>query len=140
MLTREYLELGAELAHLVQRLAACDAFVFDAWALVWAVSRFPGIALRDRMFSHAKHVLESTSPAFVSGATLDRLHDELEPPLYCRSFARVYVLGVWVPPGTDEHEVRGGVRVALPRIEALTLALPPPPGHGSFPQATSRRP
>ena len=44
------------------------------------------------------------------------------------SFASIYVVVVWLEPDFDPFTARKVVREALPRIEALTLALPPPFG------------
>lgn len=47
------------------------------------------------------------------------------------SFASVYVLVVWFTDLTDPTAHTPALRAALPRIEALMVALPPPDGPGS---------
>src|SRR3954465_1513924 len=41
------------------------------------------------------------------------------------SFAAVYVIALWLEAEFDTEFVRARIRLALPRIEALTLAVPP---------------
>ncbi len=44
-----------------------------------------------------------------------------------RSFAAIYVVVIWGDAGQfRESDARSGVQRALPRIEALTVSLPPP--------------
>jgi hypothetical protein len=44
------------------------------------------------------------------------------------SFAGIYVVVVWVEGSPDSTLVRARLRAAIPKIEALTIALPPPDG------------
>lgn len=44
------------------------------------------------------------------------------------SFAAIYIVIVWFERSFDPFTTRRLVKAALPRIEALTLALPPPFG------------
>ncbi len=55
-----------------------------------------------------------------------RVITPIEPSLHARSFASIYVLVLWLPPRADEPLVRVKVDEALPVIERLTVALPPP--------------
>ena len=51
--------------------------------------------------------------------------------------ASLYVIAVWLDEEFDTEFVRARIRLALPRIEALTLAVPPfdgPEGGGGAQQ------
>ena len=54
------------------------------------------------------------------------------------SFASIYVLVVWFDVAFEPELVRARIRRALPRIEALTLSLPPS-GPGTDEGAIKRR-
>ena len=54
------------------------------------------------------------------------------PALYAAaSFATIYVAVVWFDDPFNALSVHAAIRDALPRIEALTLALPTPSGPGA---------
>lgn len=104
-----------------------NVFVFDAWGLVWCPAWWPSAVEREVLFEQVRRVLESLDPRLEGGGRVDRVFEELDPPLYCRSFASVYVLGTWFGEETVPFAVRRQVALALPDVERLTLALPPPP-------------
>ena len=54
--------------------------------------------------------------------------DPPEHAYVAESFASIYVVVLWFDRPFDPFTTRAVVRRALPRIEALTLALPPPFG------------
>lgn len=82
----------------------------------------------DALFEQIKTVLDGLSRPLQQGGRLDRSFPDLDPPLYCRSFATVYVLSLWTSRHTNEFLLQRAVRKALPTIESLTLSLPPPGG------------
>jgi len=51
--------------------------------------------------------------------------------MYLKSFAGIYVLAVDFEATFNAFIVRAAARRALPKIETLTLLLPPPQGPGS---------
>ena len=55
-------------------------------------------------------------------------HDPPARAYVAESFASIYVLILWFDRAFDPFTARTQLRRALPRIEALTLALPPPFG------------
>lgn len=57
-----------------------------------------------------------------------RPHEAPNDSYLGESFAGIYVLVVGFDGTFDPFRARARVREALPRIEALTLALPPPDG------------
>lgn len=102
--------------------------MFDAWGLVWCYGTFPGDAPQQALFAQMTAVLEGLNTPLQQGGKLNKWFIDFAPPVYCRSFASVYVLAVWTSPDTDEFSLLKAVRVALPNIETLTVALPPPDG------------
>lgn len=73
-------------------------------------------------------ILEVVDPPLARGGKVDRLFAHDTSPMYCVSFAASYVLGLWLHPDANEFRVRRIVKTALPRVEAMTLSLPPPNG------------
>jgi len=120
--------LAKELERLAVDVYASHAIVFDAWGLVWCAG--PSLEGNSQaiLLTQIKTVLEGLSKPLARGGKLDALYGTLVPVLYCRSFASVYVLALWTSKSTVEFLMRKAVRDALPKIEALTVALPPPGG------------
>jgi hypothetical protein len=129
MIPREHALLKAELNRLAGEVYATNAFVFDAWGLVWCCAVQPLAPDEAALLEQIKTVLSSGEPRLQSGGRISRTWPALNPPLHCRSFAGVYVLGLWVTSNSTEFLLRPAVTRALPLLESLTLALPPPGGH-----------
>ncbi len=125
MAPREHKLLTEELNRLAGEVYATNAFVFDAWGLVWCHAARPLGADEATLFEQIRLVLTSTTPRLQSGGKIGRTWSNVTPNLHCRSFGGVYVLGLWV---TSEFLLRPAISRALHRVEALTLALPPPGG------------
>jgi len=54
------------------------------------------------------------------------IHQAVGPHRYvAESFAALYVVALWLEAEFDTEFVRARIRLALPKIEALTLAVPP---------------
>jgi hypothetical protein len=121
-------ELAERLRQLSERGGATNAFVFDAWGLIWCSASPTHGAERQRLFAQVKAILEGLAPPLQRGAKLDRLFPHPESPMYCASFASAYVLGLWTTPATNLFTLRRAVTDALPLVESLTLSLPPPDG------------
>ena len=126
--THEQQELAGALHQLCMDSGASNAFVFDAWGLIWAYATRPEGTVRERLFAQLKRILEGVEPRLHRGGKLDRLIDDPKSPMFCVSFSSAYVLGLWVGEGANDFQMRRAVKAALPRIEAMTLALPPPDG------------
>jgi hypothetical protein len=70
------------------------------------------------------------------GERIDIVRRDVDDVCVARSFAGVYALVVWVSRFVDgdvgvlrvidEDAIRAAIQSALPRIEALTISLPPP--------------
>ncbi len=121
-------QLSRELEQLAGTVYGSNAFVFDAWGLVWCRASSLGPGQETMLLGQIKSILEGTRPPLPRGGKLDTTFSALSPPMSCRSFATVYVLGIWISSNSTEFLLRSSVRDALPRIEALTLSLPPPGG------------
>jgi len=120
--------LAQELLDLVHRAGAANAFVFDAWGLIWCSAEQTYGASQKRLYGQVKTILEGIVPPLQKGAKLDRVFPNDETPMYCVSFAATYVLALWLKPDTNEFLLRRLVKDALSKIEAMTLSLPPPDG------------
>ena len=123
-------ELGEELLDLVSRTSAANAFVFDAWGLIWCSAILTYGDDRERLYLQVKTILDGLEPPLQRGTKLDRIFSDDVTSMYCVSFAATYVLAVWVAPETNVFLMRRLTKDALPRIEAMTLSLPPPDGSG----------
>jgi hypothetical protein len=119
-------ELAAELHELVTRAGAANAFVFDAWGLIWCSAHLTHGDDQERLYAQVKAILEGLDPPLQRGTKLDRTFPDDVTPMYCVSFSATYVLGVWLNAETNEFLIRRSVADALPKIETMTLSLPPP--------------
>lgn len=124
----EWLELRGQLLALTESSGAHNSYVLDAWANVWCAARgfdWPGAV------GVAQVVVAGLRPALQRGGRVDRALHRREGHGYVRSFAAVYLLLLRFSGPYAVAPVRQAIAEALPRIEALTLALPPPEGPGS---------
>ena len=62
----------------------------------------------------------------VTGADVARFRAGLPYTIFALSFANIYVLVMWIRGVYDERAVRAEMQRSLPRVEALTVSLPPP--------------
>lgn len=129
----EWNALVAVLDELAERTGASNACVTDAWGHLWCRARPLTPLGRDRVLDLAREVVEHAPRSLARGGRIDRGADGAEGGWYARSFAGVYVALLVFDGRYDPLAVRRTVADLLPRIEASTLALPPPDG----PTATS---
>jgi hypothetical protein len=134
----EQRQLAEELSNLAKRAGAKNAFVFDAWGLIWCSGSLTFGENQARLYAQVGAILEGLDPPLARGAKVDRIFTH-ELSMYCVSFAATYVLGVWLAEETNEFTLRRTVKAALPRIESMTLALPPPDGTDTTSGAGSNR-
>jgi hypothetical protein len=123
--------LAIQLRALCEHAAASNAFVFDAWGLIWCSASLTFGDDQERLYAQVAAILESLVLPLHGGGKLDRVFEDEHAATYCVSFGVTYVLGLWMTPETNELAMRRAVRDALPTIESLTLSLPPPDGPGS---------
>jgi hypothetical protein len=122
----EWAALADALAALTARSGARNVFVVDAWGHLWCRARAHDDS--DRVLALATTVLARAAKPLTRGGRLDVGHVGDDTAWYARSFAGVYVVLLVFDAAFDELAVRRSVIAALPEIEALTVALPPPGG------------
>jgi hypothetical protein len=129
-----WIALRAELLHIAKMSGATEVYVLDAWGNLWCSAHRAAEATLLRAVAVVESALRALKRPLARGGTIDQVLDLDETHGYIRSFAGVYVVLVLFggPPGNRNRPVsRGIVGRALPRIEALTIGLPPPDGSGS---------
>ena len=129
----EWSALATLLAALAQRVGASNACVTDAWGHLWCRGHALSQEQQERVLALAREVVEVAPKPLPRGGRLDGGAFADGGGWYARSFAGVYVLLVIFEAPFDELSLRRALLGFLPRIEALTVALPPPDG----PEATS---
>jgi hypothetical protein len=122
----EYRALGQELKKICDATRAGNALVFDHTGTIWwSAKAFVG-GQRRVVFD----LVDSMGPRLKREGRLDRTIRGGKYSLYCKSFAATYAVGVLFAGAPPDLLVRRVVKAALPRIEALTLSLPPPDPDG----------
>jgi len=126
--------LTRALAELVRDCGATLGAIVDESSVVWCIAPETASAqaketvdgfFRTEVAPHIKELLH--------GHRLS-IHRAFGPHRYvAESFAALYVIALWLEEEFDTDFVRARIRLALPKIEALTLAVPPfdgPDGSG----------
>jgi hypothetical protein len=130
--TPEWLALSAELVALSRAAHAHNAYVADATGMSWCAAHDFSEQLPQAVSDLLTWKLEQIPKSLPKGGVLDAVvsHATGTPTghAYFASFAGVYILVLRFAGPFDVENVRARVRAALPRLEALTLALPPPDG------------
>ncbi len=129
----EWSALAAVLAALAERVGASNACVTDAWGHLWCRGHALSPDEQNRVLALAREVVQRAPKPLPRGGRLEGGAFEDGSGWYARSFAGVYVVSMIFEGPFDEPSVRRALPDFLPRIEALTVALPPPDG----PEATS---
>jgi len=125
-------DLAEALRGFAERADGANAFVFDAWGLIWCSAWLTFGDDQVLLYAQVRHALESPNPPLQRGGKLDGRVCPGSPPMYCVSFASCYVLGVWISEPLNPLLLRRAVKEALLTIEPMTLSLPPPDGTGGF--------
>jgi len=131
--------LSRALAGLCNALGATHAAIFDESCLMWcAYFASPNASTedlgerleKDAMVVFERHVAPIKDQMRRGGSRLRvcRSGPALGDFYVVESFANIYVLAVWFAGRFPELPSIQHVRRELPRIEALTAALPPPDG------------
>jgi len=124
--------LTLALAELVRDCGATLGAIVDESSVVWcmAPASEEAKAIVDQFF---RTEIAPNIKALLHGHRLS-IHRASGPQCYvAESFAALYVLALWLNAEFDTDFVRARIRLALPKIEALTLAVPPfdgPEGSG----------
>lgn len=129
----EWSALATLLATLAQRVGASNACVTDAWGHLWCRGHALSPDEQERVLTLARDVVERAPKPLPRGGRVDSGAFEDGRGWYARSFAGVYVALIIFESPFDELSVRRVLPEFMPKIEALTIALPPPDG----PEATS---
>jgi hypothetical protein len=127
----EWGELRRELEVVARAAAAFNAYVVDAWGVAWcAASHFEHIWPED-LAELVRLAEECRRVPVARGGKLDLALSGPKGHAYLRTYASCYVVVLRYAGPFDEAKAREAVSAALPRIESLTLRLPPPDGPGS---------
>jgi hypothetical protein len=129
----EWTALAQSLNHLTERACADNAIVVDAWGHLWCRARPFSEAEPRWVLDLAKRITAAAEPPLPRGGRVDTHEPSGRVRWYARSFAGVYVVVLLYGQPFDPSHARIRVHEALPELEALTIALPPPDG----PDATS---
>lgn len=129
--TRQWRELRRRLVILAEECGAQNACVLDAWGNLWCSGYVADWSEQSRAITAVERALAQLHRPLQRGRRLDGRLLHGGEHLYVRSFANVYLTLLRFPGSFAEDPVRDAVAKALPGIEALTIALPPPSGPGS---------
>jgi len=133
--TPGWMQLAEELAKLVVVTHGHNAYVLDAWGGSWCAAHDFSEELPEPVTKLLEWAFARIEKPLTKGGALDLMISNTEAsPMghaYLCSFAAVRVLFLRFAGPFDPVIVRDSVRAALPRIEALTLALPSPDGPAS---------
>ena len=122
--------LTLALMELVRDSGATLGAIVDESSVVWCVvpACAEAEAIVDQFF---RTEIAPNTKALLQGHRLS-VHQATGPRRYvAESFAALYVIALWLEAEVDTELVRARIRLALPKIEALTLAVPPFDGPGS---------
>lgn len=114
----------AALTDLVCDTGATNVVVMDAFNDLWCRSQ--GWLVEQRAFDALAHALSTAAKPLNRGGKIDVANERVRSV----SFAGVYVLILLFDARYERASIDFAIRRALPRIEALTTALPPPDGPG----------
>ncbi|WP_437953469.1 hypothetical protein WME98_24390 [Sorangium sp. So ce296] len=137
----EWKALRDTLRDLVARAGAAAAAVIDESNNIWCAwpvaSTVPPLAAR---FAE-RELAGRPGPSLRRGGRLRVAHPAGSPDdsYMAESFGGIYVLVLWFNGPFDPDFQRARLRRELPRIEALTVALPPPDGPDATEGAAKQR-
>jgi hypothetical protein len=121
----EWQALREELARLANASGAWLCAVLSIGNVLWCSSHVVEDIDELARDVYATHVAPIRT-SLLRGAEIDHFGLTSEGVCYLRSFAGIYVLVLWREGYADARRVRRSVLAALPRVEGLTLSLPPP--------------
>lgn len=127
---RSLAALAAALHDLAHACSARAASVIDDGNGYWCGSRGGLEAAADRFYRNEIALRPEVQLKRGYKLTVARA---TEPDQFyvAESFASIYVVIVWFDRAFDPFTARAQLRSALPKIEALTMSLPPPFGPGA---------
>ena len=135
----EWQDLQRELEALARDAKCFNAYVFDAWENPWcAAHSFTEVAREDLLDLVRAGTARARAPLH-RGGVLDSCLSGRMGHAYLKTYASCYVLVLRFSGPFDEQKTRAAVSLALPRLEALTVRLPPSGGPGSRGQEAAKR-
>ncbi len=134
-----WIMLAVELTSLCETTGAHNAYVMDAWSNCWCAAHSYEDCPSESLLELCAEALGRLPKPLQRGGKLDAVIDWASGHAYFRSYAGVYILALRFSGPFDHGEVHAAVSLALPRIEELTLALPPPGGPGTDSDASALR-
>lgn len=127
----EWEELRAELETVVGASSCFNAYVFDAWDNFWCAAH-SFMEARGEDLVHLIHAAAARERVTLTrGGKLDTAISGRLGHAYLRTYGSCYIVFLRFSGPFDVNETRTVVRAALPRLEALTMRLPPPDGPGA---------
>ena len=124
--------LTLALAELVRDCGATLGAIVDESSVVWCTAPASETA-KETVDWFFRTEIAPNIKTLLHGHRLS-IHRATGPHRYvAESFAALYVIALWLEEEFDTDFVRARIRLALPKIEALTLAVPPfdgPDGSG----------
>jgi hypothetical protein len=128
--SQEWQDLQHELETIARTAEAFNAYVLDAWDNLWCAAHDFAMLPREDLVDLIRVGLGGKAPLY-RGGTLDTFLSGQMGQAYMKTYASCYVLLLRFLGPFDHKAARTVVYDALPRLEALTLRLPPLGGPGS---------
>ena len=127
----EWEELRKALEALADATGAFNAYVLDAWDYLFCAARWFEHVYADDLAAVVRAAVARNGIPLQRGGKLDLTILHQNCPTYLRTYGSCYVLVLRFAAPFEEGEVRQRVAAVLPRLELLTISLPPPDGPGS---------
>ena len=129
--SREWEALRKELEALAEATRAFNVYVVDAWDNVWCAARWFDSVYPDDLAALVRAEVTRRGVSLQRGGKLDASVVGAKGHAYIRTYGSCYVLVLRFAGPFDSAATREAVVGVLPRLERLTLGLPPPDGPGS---------
>jgi hypothetical protein len=127
----EWEKLRSELERLMHASRAFNAYVLDAWDNVWCSAHGYADTVHEDLTELVHDAARHRGISLTRGGKLDTYFSGRAGHAYLRTYGSCYVLLLRFSGPFDHANAREITTEHLPRLEALTLALPPPDGPGS---------
>ncbi len=134
----EWKELQGELQALAQSAKAFNVHVFDIWDNCWCAARGFNEMPRPDLVDFIRAAESQARVALQRGGSLNDSFSSRMGHVFIRTYGSCYILLLRFSAPADTVQVRSAVGAALPRIEALTLRLPPSGGPGTLPHEAAK--
>jgi hypothetical protein len=133
----EWKALQSELKQVGKACSARLVAVISTGNVLWCASRTDFDVVDPLADAFYLAVIAPRRQRLKRGERIDIVRRDADDICFARTYAGIYVLVVWISRfvdenspdelrSVDENAVRAEMQRALPRIEALTISLPPP--------------